>query len=598
MTWLTSLFVGVLSAGVGLLVSGFVASLAVDWYRVSSFEGGSGYFVVGLALVGGIAAFVMGLVAARVLASGVSPSFMKALGVSIAIVLIANGAIAGVARVLAHIPPEIDGEELLLHFELMWPESEKTDPRTRAGLPRAWLGTGSGNAVGKQEEGVFLVEDAQLREGRWTAPGAVRVFTSRGKRFLLIEVGGESAGFIVPLPSHPGQAERIWSEWLPHARDGAPPLADGFRYRFRVVRTSEPFRIQTSGPFEIATSATYFFDTGESERRSARSVMHVTLGGKVIEGLGGLSAVAVVPGPKPALVVAGDSLRGRDGASGCLLLVAEGDSLARRDAGSCHSNIAARYLTNDPQQFADSRAEGVPRGWLDRRSFSRPGLYRLDGVILDTRTLEVAPFAFPPDTYPPEKPGIFGVSPDGRSVVYLLPDEETIGVTDYVANRSYTVAIDRTRMRYGAADRLDPAWLAHHFTWVRSAGGTDSLVARTDFIPLPHSGVLTLGKPGEYQSWSLSPGSEEIRDFVIEALVSQLGGQLLPQRETSVSRQVRIDGKEVDVFLHEREYVNVSMYSPAGDPALMARIAAALDGVLATGKYDALLRREREDGGV
>jgi len=591
MTWLSSLFVGVLSAAVGLLVSGFVASLAVDWYRVSSFEGGSGYFVVGLALVGGVAGFVIGLTAARVLAAGASPSFLKTLGVSLAIVLAANGAIAGVARALAHIPPEIDGEELLLHFELMWPESEKTDPRTLSGLPRAWLGTGSGRAVGRQEEGVFLVEDAKLREGRWTAPGAVRVFTSRGKRFLLLEAGGKDVGFIVPLPSHPGSAEREWSGWLPRARDGAPPLADGFRYRFRVVKTSEPFRIQASGPFEIATSAAYFFNTTESARRSAQSVMRVGFGGKTVEGMGALRMVAEVPGPKPALLVAGEENLGSDGLAGCVLLVADGDTLVHTDAGRCQSQFSARYLTNDPQQFAESRAEGVPRGWLDRSTFSRPGLYHLDGSILDTRRLTVTPFAFPPETYPPEKPGIFGISPDERSVVYLVHDAPTLGVTDYMANRSYTVPIDRARMRYGAADRLDPAWFAHHFTWVPSASGHDSLVARTDFTPLPHSGVLTLGKPGDYQSWTLSPGSEQIRDLVIESLVSQLGGELLPPRETSVSRQVRIDGKEVDVFLHETEYVNVSMYSPAGDPVLMARIAAALDGVLATGKFDALLER-------
>lgn len=42
--------------------AGTVAGLAVDWYNVSSFEGGAGFFVVGMALVGLIAGFLIGLV--------------------------------------------------------------------------------------------------------------------------------------------------------------------------------------------------------------------------------------------------------------------------------------------------------------------------------------------------------------------------------------------------------------------------------------------------------------------------------------------------------------------------------------------------------
>ena len=595
MTWLSSFFVGALTAVVGLFVSGFLASLAVGWYRISSFEGGSGYFVVGMALLGGIIAFVIGLVAARVLAASAiaasaSPSFLKALAISLGIVLAANGAVAGAARALAHIPPEIDGEELLLHFELKWPESDRTDPRTLPGLPSAALGAASGGTVGKQEEGVLLVEDARLEEGRWVVPGAVRVFTSRGERILMLAVGENSlAGFLVPLPSHPGPKEREWSVWMPRPRDGAPPLEDGFRYRWRVVKTSEPFRFQSSGPFEIATSATYFFTTAETKRRSAQSLLRVSFRGSPVEGMEEVSAVAEVHAPMPALLVAG--AKGGEGTSRCVLLVADGDSLTRRDAGACQSQIEGRFLTNDQKLFTESRAEAPPRGWLDRTTFTRPGLYRLDAAILDTRTLAVTPFAFPPDVYPPEKPGILAVSPDERSVVYLSHEEATIGVTDFVANRSYTVPIDRARMRYGAPDRLDPDWLAHHFKWERGSGGTDSLVARPDLTPLPHRGDLTLGKPGEYQSWTIAPGSEKVRDLVLASLVSELGGELLPQRETSVTRQVRIDGKEVDVFLQDPEYVNVSMYSPGGDPVLMARVAAALDAVLATRKHDALFER-------
>ena len=52
MSWLGTVGIAVLTAAFGALLSGIVASLAVDWYRISSFEGGSGYFVIFIALGG------------------------------------------------------------------------------------------------------------------------------------------------------------------------------------------------------------------------------------------------------------------------------------------------------------------------------------------------------------------------------------------------------------------------------------------------------------------------------------------------------------------------------------------------------------------
>lgn len=71
MTWLSSIFIACLSGVLGLFCAGGIASLCVDWYRVSSFEGKSGFFVVFTALLGGLAAGVIGLIAARVVAAGV-----------------------------------------------------------------------------------------------------------------------------------------------------------------------------------------------------------------------------------------------------------------------------------------------------------------------------------------------------------------------------------------------------------------------------------------------------------------------------------------------------------------------------------------------
>ena len=46
MTWIASLAIALLTGLVSLIAGGVVAQWCVGWYRISSFEGGSGYFVV------------------------------------------------------------------------------------------------------------------------------------------------------------------------------------------------------------------------------------------------------------------------------------------------------------------------------------------------------------------------------------------------------------------------------------------------------------------------------------------------------------------------------------------------------------------------
>ncbi|MEO7966145.1 MAG: hypothetical protein ABIT38_19755 [Gemmatimonadaceae bacterium] len=592
MTWLSSFFVGVLTGIAGLCISALCASLAIDWYRISSFEGGSGYFAVFLALIGGIVAFIIGMIVARTAGAVPTPSFLRSLGTALAVVVTLNGAIAGVARLLADVPPEIDGEQLLLTFEVKWPASETTDPRTLTAVPHASLGVTSGGTVRKQEEGAFLVEDARQEERRWIAPGAVRLFTSRGKPLLLLASGDKSlGGFLLPLASHPTTKDREWSVWMPHPRDGKPALPDGFRVRYRVMKMSDPFRTQRVGPFSVQTVARYFYYSGAGAGTSVTSVFRIAFNGKAIEGMQEAAGVDVVAGTKPALLVNGG--RTPQGEFSCKLLVAEGDSVTQLNAGSCQSSFDARLLTNDSKQLAERRVKSVVKGWLDFDALSTPGLYRLDASILDTRHLTVTPFSFPPDTYPPEPPGIFAISPDAHSVVWYQPEPAGLGVTNYVTKSSYVVPIDRERMRYGSHEHLDPAWVEHHFTWVRVGNGSDSLVARTSFALLPYRGDMTIGRPGEYQNWTVSPGGEAIRDLVLQTLVSGLKGELLPQSPSTVTRTVRIDGKSADVFQNDSEYISVSLSDKDGDPALIRRIAAVLDAELATGKHDALFVRPK-----
>jgi len=241
MSWLASIAVGLLTGGLALVCAGVVANACVGWYRVSSFEGASGYLVVGVALLGGIAGLVLGIVTSRLVAASAAPGFLKSLGWSCGIVALIAGIAAGLAWLLADIPPEVDGRELALDVEVRLPAGETVPPAAGAGDSYVALGAASGGTLRKTQRGELSVAAARLEDGRWIVPGSVLVFTTRGRRILDVVIGGTTrAGFVVPLPRRPGRQFERWSDWLPHPRAGSPPWpASRPSYRFRV-RPIEP----------------------------------------------------------------------------------------------------------------------------------------------------------------------------------------------------------------------------------------------------------------------------------------------------------------------------------------------------------------------
>src|SRR5215204_2357821 len=117
-------------ASVGLMLGGWVASLAVGWYRVSSFEGASGYFVVLLALLGFIVGLIIGLVMSRAVAGSYGLGFWQTMLASQVTVAVIAGVIAGIARLAADVPPTLGGERLMLAVEIGWPASATGSPVT------------------------------------------------------------------------------------------------------------------------------------------------------------------------------------------------------------------------------------------------------------------------------------------------------------------------------------------------------------------------------------------------------------------------------------------------------------------------------------
>lgn len=239
MTWLSSIFIACLSGVLGLFCAGGIASLCVDWYRVSSFEGKSGFFVVFTALLGGLAAGVIGLIAARVVAAGVAPGLLRGLGM-------AGGSVLGIALValllcrwFADIAPTMDGKSLELEIEVRCPKGFTLPaPDDYGATAEVYLPGGR-----RQPSEKLRVKDARTVEGQLIVPATVPLDTSATTKYLRARFDAQhSLLFSLPLRSHPRPDDSEWSKWLESGWDTnqpEPPKEARFHLRYRV-RTVEP----------------------------------------------------------------------------------------------------------------------------------------------------------------------------------------------------------------------------------------------------------------------------------------------------------------------------------------------------------------------
>ena len=602
MSWGSSILVGVLTATVGAVVAGFVASLAASWYRVSSFEAGSAAFVIIFILLGIVAGFLIGIIASRTVGSGADPSFLRSLGISQTILLSITAIVGVSARLLADVPPTIDGDELMLAVEVRWPEGHATSPATLPGEPFLRLGSLVSNTLRASSRGPLWTEDAHLVDGRWVAPGAVDIFTTRG-RFVLDAVLDSSTthGLIIPLSGKPRKDDMKWTEWYPRPRPGAPPLPNGFTYRYRVQKRSEPVRTESIGPFDVQTIASYFYDERLDEQTVLATMAEFTIKHRgqpvTVEAkrpdstattghLNVADGVAVIGGSQPALLAHFTDPEYPNGT--CYVLTEESERLRSLHVPDCvYAN--ASILTSDSAAFRNGERK-VPRGRINRIALETPGVYMVGGSVVDTHRLAVHSYKFPESfsIFPDVSP--LGISPDGRSFVRFgsshndADNQTSVVVADFVGNRSYLLPVDKDRMRYAILDDIDPAWLMHHFEWRKGADGVDSLVERPGFVPIPYH-----GRWATTTSYWFEPAREPLRDAIMDLIVSEFKGERLPVESYAYEHPIRIDGDTVNVaYGGSGNYVSVSLPRGETDRTRLETIVVRIDAVLATGKYDSL----------
>lgn len=259
MTWLTSIFAALLTGVASLLFAGLISNACVSWYSVSSREGAAGYFVIFTAIGGGIAGFIIGLITARIVVANYGAGFPKELGVALGVVLLISGVAALLCRLLADVPPTIDGQELTLEVEFRFPASTNTaTPPTADGEWTFQLASLAGYTQRNSDTGKVATDKARLESGRWIVPTEVLLFTERGKRSVGLYRSDtkEVFGFLLPLPRRPGKTFEEWSDWIPRQQaDGQPWPADKMSCRFRLQKVPLPPPPKTQTEYEAEQAA-------------------------------------------------------------------------------------------------------------------------------------------------------------------------------------------------------------------------------------------------------------------------------------------------------------------------------------------------------
>ena len=229
----------------GLFLGGFLGTLCVDWYRISSFEGGSGYFVLLFALLGAIIGFFVGLVAGIIASKASRLRFLKGLGIGLGSACALTGVITALCWVFADHAPTIDGRELVLDVELRTPEGAAQPAAQEFFKPSlGLLRSGASKSAGY---GQFDLEASKRELERWIVPGQCSLVTSTGGRSIWVAWNtNESLYFSIPLPGRPGKGDMEWCEWRNASavlRDlkwtNAPPGSFAVRYRVQFEKPAQ-----------------------------------------------------------------------------------------------------------------------------------------------------------------------------------------------------------------------------------------------------------------------------------------------------------------------------------------------------------------------
>ncbi|MBC8088717.1 MAG: hypothetical protein H7Z40_15745 [Phycisphaerae bacterium] len=614
-SWVASAGVGVATAVVGLLVGGWLANRAVTWYHVPSRDGGAGYFVVFQALFVAVAGLAIGIVASRYVGHFMDVTFLRALASAQLVMLLLLGTIGGIARLFADVPPEISGQKLLLAVELSWQTADL--PVLDAGDSRAYLKLAStvGRGVNYPRDGALWLDHTRHEGTRAIVPGAVEIYTSRGKRRLRVMNGGSAAADIqVPLDASPKKQTLAWSEWIPVNAAATGNDARSLQYRFRVVPRDQPVRVDTVGPFTVEMMVKSFaFQQFQNEPRrlNADATYNVLYRGKPIpraaRRIGGapvgananpspvafteINSIAVVGGNAPALFA---KLDGRYGAGGYGLIKEENGAAVTEYAGAGMFRIFTHRLTVDAKgTTAPAITFKALDGAFDRVALSEPGLYVFPEAVLDTRTLAVR--AIPAEQNHTDLRFVAPVSlsPDASAFARMGGDEgrPVLREVSLVTGESRDVPLTTAPVDNGSWSSVSRSWFDHYFEWKSAGTSSSHIVLRPNALAMVRRGLLTQ-EPG-YRQYDLSPVDSAMRDVVEQFLMQELGAKSKPGTADEYTHTFMVEGSPLYVVQSDNR---VSVHMDRNSNTLpLGTFATKFDKALATRRYDAHFQSGQPD---
>ena len=210
-SWVIALAIGVLTAVAGAFAVGFLANLCVRWYRISSFEGGSGYYVVGLGILGAVGGLIIGVVCARVVMEGANAHFARGLGLGLVWTLGLTLAVGLIARLAADLPPRIEGRKLELEVEVRLASGSPRPAKREDFTPSMSLLKGRSQHGGS---GDVQWDSIRQEEGRWILPAIVSLETRSADKTLYVSIDKAiSLHFGIDLPGQPGREHFGWTGW-------------------------------------------------------------------------------------------------------------------------------------------------------------------------------------------------------------------------------------------------------------------------------------------------------------------------------------------------------------------------------------------------
>lgn len=309
--------------------------------------------------------------------------------------------------------------------------------------------------------------------------------------------------------------------------------------------------------------------------------------------------------PRPALLVATTDVH----------LLADDDgrlSVQALDPQPSTNTARLQWLDSDGAQPGPVLGFGIRRT-AGAETLLQGGRYlRARQAVLDVRTLELRPYVnwlgrrageplpglnvggAPALAFSPQRAQFVALGSDDRQELGLL-------VIDFAAGRNYGVPIDRRATRLRDGDDATPAWLAHHYEWVRDAEGRDRLQPRNAAPPWPWQGrVIPFG--GHFVEYRIGPLDEAGLAALREWLERRFGGQWVPDPSPGSRPPASVwkpdDGAvricvslgERRVTVYEAKALNAS-YSADGE-RWVRRIGEQFDAELRTGRLDRLFLRE------